>query len=895
MATQTRYFPVKTTVVRYEDDAGGHLGCGKSKHLYVGRYGSSGSRNYRVYAKATPDWVGMGKIVSATLCVYTDDFAGIMPQPKSTDTPKVILRRVTSTPFFGDNADGTWNSTDWTSESYTTSDQVVKNMVKTPNGLTRIGMTEIVEDWAPSGVQRHDGGGGGHDTHYAFGLFGYTDADYNWSGWSEDQGTSAYDPVIEVVYELGPTVPNTPTALSPAGLVPALVAFGANFSDPRSTDKLAYSEVEVYTSVVTNSGQDITLNGGSKLWSRKAAASDTEALTGVSFVEPTGLVLHRRTNYKWRIRHYDNEGKVSPWTGLVTFSIDNHDPNAPVLTPASGSIVGTLKAVPFSGTFSDTDGDQLAAYQAQLSTLSAGDPLWNDTDFLLWDTGKVIVTPGLPAWSTFYGGDPLAAGVYTLRARNWDTYDGVSPWAYSTIQVTQPFDPEPGAADVAQYDPIAPWRIVIRDMGTNRGPGKTVAILENAKKTGASKMYNSPGELHFTLPVDHPQISVIEPKQTHYSLQLYLGDGWVEKYAGLIWDFDATETDVVFYGIDYLGLFDLVKDERYDPANPDRAYNNVTGFPGGGSKYVDKTIRTIVVNQLQRAVGLPNSPVGFITLGTIATMNEKVTIWSTMEPTLSFVAGLLDSHRQGTGKKTRIRVSRDTAGAYKVIVDDDPGIQRDALRMKYGELVQGYRVVPFGDSWSSVTHVIGRTREGLKVYYKSASAPGVDQAVWGRIANVQTMDNIADENDVLRRTKQAALTAGKLGRKIGIGLRSGVLKPFHGYDICDSVPVAINHGAVDTDAFGSGYWTIYGVAWETEDNGSTNTILTLLPREDTSPADDSLIPSRPILSNNQEWQIGWHAPDPLTVTARYWLDQSTGTVYSRVTGAVVAVGVTATP
>jgi hypothetical protein len=209
-------------------------------------------------------------------------------------------------------------------------------------------------------------------------------------------------------------------------------------------------------------------------------------------------------------------------------------------------------------------------------------------------------------------------------------------------------------------------------------------------------------------------------------------------------------------------------------------------------------------------------------------------------------------------------------------------VTRTSLRLKYGELVQGYRVIPFGPAWASRVPAIGRTRDGLKVLYKAQSAPGIDQSVWGRIsAQPRIFDGVSDENDMIRRTKQAAIHAGKLGKQLALGVRSGVLLPLDGYDVTDAFPVDIDHGAVRTSAFGSGYWVCYGVSWEAGDNGSSNVTLTLLPREDTTAPDDDLIPTLPI-SPQAEWQIGWVPPDPLAGnTSRYWFDVSTGITYER--------------
>jgi hypothetical protein len=266
------------------------------------------------------------------------------------------------------------------------------------------------------------------------------------------------------------------------------------------------------------------------------------------------------------------------------------------------------------------------------------------------------------------------------------------------------------------------------------------------------------------------------------------------------------------------------------------------------------------------------------------------------------VTGLIDSHRQGTGKRSRILVRQKTAGGYEVVVQDDPGQVRDNLRLKYGELVQGYRVIPFGSGWASRMNGIGRTRDGIRVLYNTKTAPGIDEAVWGRFAQAAIIDGVSDANDLARRVQQAATKAGKLGKQVGLGLRSGVLQPLDGYDITDLFPVAIDHGGVKTANFGSGYWAAMAVTWEASDQGQQVTTLTLQPREDTVAPNPDLLVLSPI-SPQAEWQVGWVPPTgPLSLTlsldtgllmdagltldqvivsrTRYHLDLSTGLVYA---------------
>lgn len=929
--------------IRQHRTSGAKAGQGNSKRLYVGR---EGSYDFDSLIQFTLDWANVGKIVSAVLNIYTDDGLGDIPSTL-TKHPRILIRRLTSSWTEGDAPDGTWQANDYDTATYTTSDQISPRITREELGLNALDITAIVEDWAPKTVKRRNGTAGGAAANHGLFLIGTDDFDERAGLVSEDWTEPTLRPVIVLTYEFGRTTPNVPTNLTPSGSVASFDAFAGDFSDPRPTDTLRSTQVQLFDgghsatgtavdNVITDPGHGLvdgdliywtSLTGGDpletftayyvqrlssstfwlsatpgglvvnvtadltagtwskKLYDRAKAASNTEILADHFTHVPDDLHLNTNTNYRWRVRARDNEGQDSTFTSLATFSVTNTDPDPPGLSPVDASSFATLDGVLFRGQFTDDDaGDYLLAYQVQMSAYPEGDSHWDDDQYNLWNTGKRYTATGLPpvrfitdqpgvtvnrqSFETPYGGDALVAGTYHWRARVWDNHQGISSWAYASITVTENFEPEPDGTQTAiQLRPRAPWRIVIRDMyqadgvtkTTGRGPGRIVAIIEDAKNVGASTLYNSPGEAHWTLGISHPQLDVIEPKQTHYSIQFRQGDGWRETYAGLVDDFDATDTDVIFYGIDYLGLLDRTLDERYDPANPDKPVES------GGSKYVTtgfNSINYIVTDQLTHAKNLANSPVGFITVGAIATMTETLTVYSTYAPTLTFVTGLLDSHRQGTGKRTRLQVRQKTGGGYEFAVIDDPGQVRDNLRLRYGELVQGYRVVPFGKDWSSRVSGIGRDKTGVKVQYTTQTAPGIDEAVWGRFAQVQLIDGISDTNDLIRRTKQAALHAGKLGNQIGLGIRSGVLQPFDGYDVTDQFPIDIVHGSVNTGNFGSGYWVAVGVTWTVDEKtGKQDTILTFTPREDSTAPDTDLLVAQPI-SPQAIWQVGWKPPDP---------------------------------
>lgn len=958
------FSPDKDTVRSLTTSGGSGQGCGKSKHLYIGR---QGSRDYDSYIRFPIDFTGnnMATITAATLDIYTDEYdsfgvsgePGIMTAPASSHTPKIVIRRLTSSFTEGNNADGHFDSTDYVNPKYTTSNQKTPTVL--PKGaalLHQFDVLAIVKTWAPSTVA-----GGGKATNHGFALMGYNDSSQNWSAWSREHGNASERPVLTITYTLGPTIPGAPQNMVPSGAVATLTEFEGDFTDPRVTDTLKTTSIEVFdngraANVATN---DLTTLTGHKLTAGALvyfSAVGTSNLTAMSpyyviasgltanafkvstaaggaafnvttasavtvtlrstsfsrnatnseavaahFIVPTqgNIAISAGVAYRWRARLTDNEGQVSPWSGLVSFNLTDTQPNPPTLAPISGSSYASLNLVKFQGgTFSDPDsGDKLQGHQVQLSPYASGDLRWDEGDGVLWDSGQTYDSLGGTSWTELYGGRPLVAGTYYWRARQWDTRGGVSNWSYATITLTADFNPDPANYDAVQVNPKAPWRVLIRNLfqadgvtpTVGRGPGQLVAVFEEAKNIGASIVFNSPGELHFTLLKDDQQLAAVQPKQTHYAVEFYSGDGWQEKYAGVIWDVDATETDVVFKGIDYLALYDTIIDERYDPLKPNKSYKS------NGSYYEKVTIRNIVIDQLNLAKKLADSWVGFIAIGSIATMNEKVSVYSTMQPTLSFISGLLDSHRQGQGIRTRMKVAKTTTGTYQLQIIDAPGVVRADLGLYYGELVQGYRIIIFGEQWANVQLVVGRNRDGVKVVYQTIKGKPWQPAssVYGRIATVAVMDGVEDQADLTRRGLQASIQSAKLGKNIAIGIRTKYLQPLQGWDVCDVFPVKILDGAVNTDAYGSGYWAAYACAWEATDIGQQSCIITLLPREDATAPDANLIPSVPV-SPQPEWQLGWTPPDPLKATSLYWLDQSTGKVYKRDDATATLVAVTGT-
>lgn len=423
--------------------------------------------------------------------------------------------------------------------------------------------------------------------------------------------------------------------------------------------------------------------------------------------------------------------------------------------------------------------------------------------------------------------------VYGTGGSFWRMVDGPYPgWLLSKWTNTL-------SDDFGPYGNITVTQAVDYD----RGPGETLATIyhPNAHLAGASLNYNAPGEMHFTMLVDDPLVSIPKPKRTHYAIEFWNGSAWEEIFAGWIWDMDATDTEVVYYGIDYLAAFQAVVDERFDPASPDKAEPT-------GSYYSKKSTKYMCQKLLQYAINAQDSPVGFITLGDVAGEMELAPVWSfysTFGDILNTVVGLIDSYRAGSGIQTRIRVVK-VGGAYKVVIENNPGQARDDLKLAYesGGLVQGYRVIPFGSTWASRVNVISRDKKGIKVNYESVSG-AADQADYGRVTQGAIYIETEDLEDLRRRAHQKAVDAAAMGKQISVGLKVGSYRPLEGFDINDWVPVDIQHGGVNTlemdshvwgeegedpSTLGAGYWMIRGVTWESYDDGHWMTGLSLFPK-----------------------------------------------------------------
>jgi hypothetical protein len=679
--------------------------------------------------------------------------------------------------------------------------------------------------------------------------------------WSRHATTASYRPTLTITY-VPENTPPTAGLTDPSGDVPSNFTFTGTFDDEDADDRMTTVEVQVKKS--------------NKEWTDPLVLkfmktlTDTDGEWALETDDFSHSDLVKGTTYHARCRVYDKKNKESAWTNGGSGDDEYGAPNVFTITADAPTV--TVQPV---GTVTNSDGLALSAdytvdalTEAVQADVQLG-PVGLST--LLWSYSYPLTNEerNNDEVRATYAGPNLPAGGYEWRVRITDSLGGVAEWDNDifTIEEDSP-DDEGDLEFTTGYSNIRPaQRILIKDMNySNRGPGKVIAIIEDFSNLGVSWYASAPGELYFTLPVTHPQVAVIEPMTTHYEYQQYRRGRWVGLAYGLIRDFDAKEDDVVFYGIDYLGLLSWsIEAAKQTAKEPKRAMGGRANDVKG-SRYLKKTIKHIIVDQLARARAQDsNSPVKFIETGRIDNYSTIVTIYASYAERLSFIRGLIDSHKgsqaNGEERRSRIRVrwnpsSGGGRGRFQFEALDGVGKNRPNIRLEYGSIIQGYRVVAL-DEFASIVYGIGKVPNATLPYFSNVNAPGISQTTWGSIGRANFWSDIVDSADLTRRARAMGTRLSRIGKRVALGLRVSGIDVFDGYDILDSFPVSIEDGVVSTSQYGSGYWTMWGLEYRLYPDEHDEVTFILRPRGDTDSIDADLIPSQPIhFSSDWAWGSG---------------------------------------
>lgn len=838
------------------------------EHLYAGRLPK---RLHRSFLDFAFDFSEVSVIHTAELCLYTSE-----ADNEVLSGAKARVYRVTHD-WNEQNSNEAWQENTAINPSVATGVDWTGAINPSPGGISRIDITSLMGHWAPARIRWEDSGGvlqpgKGQDR---FGLrlqcADEDDPDKAFEVWSSEAPDPDKRPFIEISYTPSNQGPDAVTTISPDGTTLPGEPFTGEYQDP---DNDPPSGIDVQVRRASNSEVVWTGSFGSDpLW------PEAGGIWTWSVPNPGPGWLHGNTDYEWRAKGYDGRGGSSAWTGWRAFRQEGTVPTV-ALVPIGGrdTLAGVLFQVGMSV------GPGLVPVSCRVQLKDALDPWTN----LLWDELFIPLTvqekAGLQT-QRLYGGVSLTAGDYAWRALVTDSLGVPSEWSEEDVfslsigseaEAEWGQDPSKTTAYTRSKQQV---RVVLRDMsGAGRGPGIVKAIIENPENLGISAYVNEPGEMYFTLPAIHPQASECEPYQRHYAVQQYRNSNWLDIANGILTDFDATDDDIVIYGIDYLGLLSLSVDTRLPTADN---YNEDQREPGG-AKYVDEQISYIVQDQLERAAADADSPTGFMNIGNIDELDSRVHIFCSFVQRLDFIRGLLDSHRQGTGIRSRLKARKDPSQAdrWEWDLSNNPGFDRDNLRLEYGSLVQSFRVIGMG-SFGTRAHGLGREPTSVKPEYHMYPAEGASNSLTGLYGNIQKVEvwqDIVDRNDLKRRVRQLYQESIKVGKRIALGLRVHSLNPWDGFDLTDNIPLDIDRGMVETQRYGSGYWTIWGQEYRVYPDGHDELTLVIRPKEDGEPADPDLLPGDEIDDSQGGWCFGNGPPGP-KCKCKYYIDLDTYTIY----------------
>ncbi len=351
------------------------------------------------------------------------------------------------------------------------------------------------------------------------------------------------------------------------------------------------------------------------------------------------------------------------------------------------------------------------------------------------------------------------------------------------------------------------YRIVLWDVSaTDRGRGDLKAIIHDAKNIGVSSYLNEGGEIFFTLPYNHPQISECIPLERHYRVDRFDEEAgrYVTVGQGLLEDYDSTEDEVVFYGLDYMGVL----------------YKTITSTSTTSTfSYTSQTFASIYQNEMTQAIGATNSRLGFIdyNLGTawthtaayplvINSSTNTYSVYTGGEPRASFLQNLANITMSGTTTKVvfgnTLESDTEVYNGFFCDMNWSP-TPNENIVLDYGGNVKSFSYSPNFRNLLTRSLLVA-TNSGAtvsKIWSSVATGTAAPEATYGRIDGVSAADDIKSQAAAdARAAYNLYQSSPDKIRMISIAIRDGSIVPFKRYKLGDDIRVRIKRGIVNLDA-----------------------------------------------------------------------------------------------
>lgn len=360
----------------------------------------------------------------------------------------------------------------------------------------------------------------------------------------------------------------------------------------------------------------------------------------------------------------------------------------------------------------------------------------------------------------------------------------------------------------------SPFRITLWDTtGANRGRGSVKAVITDAKYIGVSAYLNEGGEMFFTLPYNHPQVNECQPLLRHYRVERWDEEDGIYRTVGngLLQDYEASDNEVVFYGVDYLtALNQTVTD-------------TASAISGATVTYNDKTISTIFQSEMSVARTTANSRLGFVTVeATINPSTKTYDFFTAGEQRTDFLRNICNIAQEGTTTKVVFgnRTETPTQAYNSFFLDMNYATAtNNSLRLVYGGNVKRFSYSPNFKSLRTRAVVIATSiYNGItptKIW--SAFITSSLRTTYGMIDRVDVQENIISANTVSARAAYNLYQSSEDKIKyISVSVVDGSVIPFKSYKLGDDIRVIINRGIVNINT----NLTLRGQQWVGREDGS---------------------------------------------------------------------------
>lgn len=358
------------------------------------------------------------------------------------------------------------------------------------------------------------------------------------------------------------------------------------------------------------------------------------------------------------------------------------------------------------------------------------------------------------------------------------------------------------------------YRIILWNMDTtDRGRGTISAVIHDAKNVGVSSYLNEGGEAFFTLPYNHPQISECVPLERHYRVDRFDEEAgrYITLGQGLLEDYDASDNETVFYGMDYM----MVLQKTITSASTTTLVT-----------YNDQTFTNIYQSEMTQAVTAANSRLAFIDFALATSLAQGTWSYYTAKPLVinqatttydiftggeqrgSFLSNLANISMEGTTTKVvfgnTLESDTELYNGFFCDMNWSPTPNTDIV-LEYGTNVKSFSYSPNFRALLTRTQVIATSiLNGIsptKIWSSVATSTAAPLSTYGLIEAAFVEQDLGSSQAVVDNKAKYRLfqASPEKIKSISIAITDGSIIPYKRYKLGDDIKVRISRGNVNID------------------------------------------------------------------------------------------------